>query len=65
MHTHLLSSRASSTWDVRRVDEASRECWLMHDKNFRISLVLSVFPAPLSPLAEQTEELRVQVPPAT
>lgn len=53
--THLLSSRASSTWEVRRVEEASRESWLMQDRNLRISLVLSVFPAPLSPLTEQTQ----------
>lgn len=53
--THLLSSRASSTWDVRSVEDVSRESWLMQDRNLRISLVLSVFPAPLSPLTEQTQ----------
>lgn len=48
--SYLLSSSASSTCDVPSLDETSRECWLMQDRNFRISLVLSVFPAPLSPL---------------
>lgn len=49
-NNYLLSSSASSTCDVPSLDETSRECWLMQDRNFRISLVLSVFPAPLSPL---------------
>lgn len=47
---YLLSSSASSTCDVLSLDDTSSECWLMADRNFRISLVLSVFPAPLSPL---------------
>lgn len=33
--------------------ESSSECWLIADKNLRISLVLSVLPAPLSPLKEE------------
>lgn len=48
--TNLLCNSASSTWDVLSRDDTSSECWLMHDRNFRISLVLSVLPAPLSPL---------------
>lgn len=50
---YLLSSSASSTCDVLSRDDTSSECWLIADRNFRISLVLSVLPAPLSPLRER------------
>lgn len=59
LNHYLLCSSASSTRDVPSLDDTSRECWLMQDRNFRISLVLSVFPAPLSPLrGENTREVR-------
>lgn len=58
--TDLLSSSASSTWDVLSLDDTSRDSWLMQDRNFRISLVLSVFPAPLSPLTGNTHTPEVR-----
>lgn len=59
LNHYLLCSSASSTRDVPSLDDTSRECWLMQDRNFRISLVLSVFPAPLSPLrGENTRVVR-------
>lgn len=61
---YLLSSSASSTWDVPSLDDSSSECWLMADRNLRISLVLSVFPAPLSPLGteKKPQEVRLHKP---
>lgn len=47
---YLLSRMASSTWVLFSDTGAPREVWLMADRNFRSNLVLSVFPAPLSPL---------------
>lgn len=47
---YLLSRIASSTWVVFSKAELPKENWLMADRNFSSNLVLSVFPAPLSPL---------------
>lgn len=53
---HLLSRMACSTQKVFSLQDISSECWLIADKNLRISLVLSVLPAPLSPLKEEEAE---------
>lgn len=53
---HLLWRMACSTLDVFSCRPKSTECWLMTDRNLRISLVLSVFPAPLSPLKDKTHK---------
>lgn len=47
---------ACSTQDVFSFKESSKDCWLMTDKNFRINLVLSVLPAPLSPLKDKMQK---------
>lgn len=47
------------------MQESSSECWLIADKNLRISLVLSVLPAPLSPLKEEEEGSVCTVPAAS
>lgn len=61
---YLLSRIACSTQEVFSLEDSSSECWLIADKNLRISLVLSVFPAPLSPLKEE-EEMICTVPVAS
>lgn len=53
---YLLWRMACSTLDVFSWRPKSRECWLMTDRNLRINLVLSVFPAPLSPLKDKTHK---------
>lgn len=47
---HLLWTRACSTLVVRSDKGVPAEFWLITERNFSSSLVLSVFPAPLSPL---------------
>ena len=47
---------ACSTDEVFSFEDKSTDCWLMADKNLRISFVLSVFPAPLSPLEDKMEK---------
>ena len=52
---YLLSRMACSTDEVFSFEDKSTDCWLTADKNLRISFVLSVFPAPLSPLEDKME----------
>lgn len=47
---YLLWTRACSTLVVLSDGGAAAEFWLITERNFSSSLVLSVFPAPLSPL---------------
>lgn len=47
---------ACSTLAIFSIQESSRECWLTADKNLRINLVLSVLPAPLSPLEDKKKK---------
>lgn len=61
---YLLSRIACSTQEVFSLEDSSSECWLIADKNLRISLVLSVLPAPLSPLKEE-EKMVCTVPVAS
>lgn len=52
---HLLSRMACSTQEVFSFEDSSDDCWLMADRNLRMSFVLSVLPAPLSPLKSKTQ----------
>lgn len=58
---HLLSRMASSTCVLFSEAGAPREVWLMADRNFSSSLVLSVFPAPLSPLLRKRHMFHSQL----
>lgn len=58
---YLLSRMASSTWVLFSDRGAPREVWLMADRNFRSNLVLSVFPAPLSPLLRKKYTFHSQI----
>lgn len=60
---YLLSRMACSTQEVFSLQDISSECWLIADKNLRISLVLSVLPAPLSPLKEKWQKVFWQLHP--
>lgn len=58
---YLLSRMASSTWVLFSDTGAPREVWLMADRNFSSNLVLSVFPAPLSPLLKKIYTFHSQI----
>lgn len=52
---YLLWTRACSTLVVLSEGGVPAEFWLITERNFSSSLVLSVFPAPLSPLKKQNK----------
>lgn len=54
--SYLLWTRACSTLVVLSEGGVPAEFWLITDRNFSSSLVLSVFPAPLSPLKNKTRD---------
>jgi len=53
MRMYLLSRIASSTCDDAVFVESATLCWLIADRKRRIIFVLSVLPAPLSPLTHK------------
>lgn len=59
--SYLLWTRACSTLVVLSEGGAPAEFWLITERNFSSSLVLSVFPAPLSPLKSKKVGSRVSV----
>lgn len=54
--SYLLWTRACSTLVVLSEGGVPAEFWLITERNFSSSLVLSVFPAPLSPLKSKTRD---------